>query len=140
MELEEDENHEEPTAKRAGERAHNRAGSRIRVAVRGQQRRRSVDAAFGRCTKVHHQVANGSTKGYPSGTSTSLLEFGSLPAFMENVGKMNTFGYVWKHGLHNIIQVIYIYLLNLYVQFLTWLSHVAHDLNVSSLFGMCPEM
>ena len=78
MELKENEDHEEPAAKRAGKRTHNRAGSRIRVVVRGQRRRRSADAAFGRCTEVHHQVANGSTEGYPGGTSTSLLEFRSL--------------------------------------------------------------
>ena len=46
---------------------------------------------------------------------------------------MNTFGYVWRHGLQNIIQFIYIYQSNLGVQFLTWLGHVAHDLNVSSV-------
>ena len=61
-------------------------------------------------------------------------------AFMKNMAKMNTFGYVWRHGLHNIIQVIYIYLFNLCAQCLTWLSHVAHDLNLSSLLRMCPKM
>ena len=91
VELEEDENHEEPAAKRAGKRAHNRAGSRIRIAVRGQQRRRSADVAFGRCTEVHHQVANGNTEGYSSGTSTSFLEFGSLRIY----GKCGKDEYIW---------------------------------------------
>ena len=61
-------------------------------------------------------------------------------AFMVNVAKMNTFGYVWRHGLQIIIQVIYIYLFNLCAQFLIWLSRVAHDLNVSSLLELCPKM
>ena len=92
VELEEYEDHEEPAAKRAGKRAHNRAGSRIRGIVRGQQRRLSADVVFGRCTEVHYQVANGSTKGYLGGTSTNLLEFGSLRIY----GKCGKDEHIWK--------------------------------------------
>ena len=47
---------------------------------------------------------------------------------MVNVAETHTFGYVWRHGLQNMIQLIYIYLSNLCVQFLTWLSQIAHYL------------
>ena len=41
--------------------------------------------------EVHHQMANGSTEGYPRGTSTNLLEFGSLRVY----GKCGKDEHIW---------------------------------------------
>ena len=59
---------------------------------------------------------------------------------MVNVAETDIFGCVWRYLLQNFIEFIYIYLSSLCVKFLTWLSHIVHDLNASQLLVICLEM
>jgi hypothetical protein len=71
--------------------------------------------------------------GYPGGTSTNHLEFGSLH-IDDQCG---------RHG-HISMCLEYKMPLNLFIfmciKFLIWLSHISHDLNTSQLLVMCLEI